>query len=240
MKLSEVFRRMLFTKKCPNCGETIPYDGEEFCEECIEQWKTFTELKCHRCGYTRQGCTCLPSQIRQSSKHGAIWCVFYDAKSNLSLNNLVFKLKRDYNKDVIFFCAKEIVKNLKSICARHGINYKDYYITYTPRRISGRIMYGMDHAKCLAKAIGKILGIKVIKTLKNVGSVEQKTLTKEQRKQNATLSYQLRKNLDIKGKSIFLVDDIITSGSTMRACIELLKQAGACDIIPTCYAKDNR
>ncbi|MBQ3223484.1 MAG: ComF family protein [Clostridia bacterium] len=166
--------------------------------------------------------------------------VFYDAKSNLPLNNLVFKLKRDYNRDIIEFCATEIVKNLKSLCLRHGIDYKDYLITYTPRRVSGKRKYGFDHSKRMAIEISKLLGIKTIKTLINVGTAEQKTLSKEKRKENAKQSYELSKNASVSGKKLFIVDDIITSGSTMKACADLLYQSGATDIIPLAFAKDNR
>lgn len=241
MRISEIFRRMLMTKKCLACGEVISYDIKApFCEDCLEQWQQFTKMKCHRCGHTRTECTCLPSQIREISKHGAVWCVFYDAKSNLPLNNLVFKLKRDYNRDIIEFCATEIVKNLKSLCLRHGIDYKDYLITYTPRRVSGKRKYGFDHSKRMALEISRILGIKTIKTLINVGTAEQKTLSKEKRKENAKQSYELSKNASVSGKKLFIVDDIITSGSTMKACADLLYQSGATDIIPLAFAKDNR
>ena len=240
MKIKEILRRMLVTRKCLICGEVISYDNGYFCEDCIDQWKQFDEQKCHFCGHTRHACTCLPSQIRQSSKHGAVWCVFYSSKSNLSLNNLVFRLKREYSIDIVDFCADEMAKNLKSLISRYGIDYKSYYITYTPRRGEGRREYGIDHAGKLAKALGERLGIKVIKTLKNIGEIEQKTLTKAQRRENADNSYVIRKNINIKGKSFFLVDDIITSGATMRACIEKLKQAGANDVLPVAYAKDNK
>ena len=104
MKLGYLLRRMLITRKCVICKEPISYeDKEPFCQDCIDQWKMLLETKCHKCGYKHNECTCLPSQIRQISKNGASWCVFYDGKSNLVANNLVFKLKREYNRGIITF-----------------------------------------------------------------------------------------------------------------------------------------
>lgn len=241
MKFGYLLRRLLITRKCVICKEPISYDvPEPFCPDCIDQWKMLLETKCHRCGYKHKECTCLPSQIRQIGKHGAAWCVFYDGKSELVANNLVFKLKREYNRDMIDFCAELMSKNIVLLCSRHGINYKEYCVTYTPRRKSGKYQYGFDHAKKLAIAIAQNLGIKVESCFKNVGTEEQKLLTKEERRENAKSSYILRKKAEIEGKNFFLVDDIITSGSTMKACADILLGQGAKDIISVSYAKDNR
>ncbi len=241
MKFTELLRRLFITKKCVICKEPISYDAyEPFCSECMEHWKAFLEIKCHKCGYKHKECTCLPSQVRQIGKNGAVWCFFYDSKANLKANNLVFTLKREYNKDMIDFCTSEMARNIVLHSSRHGINYKDYCITYTPRRKSGKNKYGFDHSKKLAKSLASKLGIRVEKCLKNIGKKEQKALTKEGRKENAKSSYIVRRKAKIENQKYFLVDDIITSGSTMKACADILLSQGAKDIIPVSYAKDNR
>ena len=241
MKISQLLPRFFITRKCLICNEPISYDEEKpFCKNCMPQWKMLLELKCHRCGRKNDECTCLPSQIRESSKYGATWCVFYDNHSKLVANNLVFKLKREYNRGIITFFASEMAKNLKSLTIRNGINYKDAIITYAPRRKKGRYYYGFDHSKKLALSLGKILGVKVKRMLINKGKKAQKLLTKEKRRENAIVSYKTIKRLNIKDKTIFLVDDIITSGSTMKACADLLYNRGAKTVLPVAYAKDNR
>jgi predicted amidophosphoribosyltransferase len=240
MKLSHLFKRIFITKKCLICKEPISYDNKEpFCQDCIEQWRAFLETKCHKCGFKNTECTCLPSQIKSLSKHGAVWCVFYSGSSDSLANNLVFRLKREYNRDMIEHCAKEMAKSIKLLCHRHGISYKDYQITFAPRRKSGKRKFGFDHTRAIAKALGKILGIEVENCFINVGKREQKSLTKLERRENAKASYFIKNNICVEGKRYFVVDDIITSGATMRACVDLLTENGATDIIPVAYAKNN-
>jgi predicted amidophosphoribosyltransferase len=41
----------------------------------------------------------------------------------------------------------------------------------------------------------------------------------------------------IKGASILLVDDVLTSGSTSEACVKALKRAGAERVVIACFAR---
>ncbi len=241
MTFWELIKRITITRKCLLCNEPISYDEKEpFCENCILDWQSFLDAKCHRCGYKSSECTCLPRKIRAISPYGAVYCVFYDAKSNFKFNGLLFKLKRDLNRDLIDFCAQKITKNLLIMCKRHSIDYKAYSITYVTRRKKGSRKYGFDHAELLACSISKKLGIKLEKTIINNGTLEQKSLTKVEREENANESYELYEKANVKNKSYFLVDDIITSGATMKACATILKDNGANEIFPISFAKDNR
>ncbi|MBQ8163100.1 MAG: ComF family protein [Clostridia bacterium] len=125
-------------------------------------------------------------------------------------------------------------------CKRLNIDYRNNFIvTYPPRRKSGKIKYGYDHTKLLAKAYAKKMGMKVVSCFTNIGRSEQKTLTKHERVINAANSYRIN-DVDIQGKNVFLIDDVITSGATVKVCMQLLKTAGAKMIIPVTYAKDTK
>lgn len=47
-------------------------------------------------------------------------------------------------------------------------------------------------------------------------------------------SVKLKENINVNGKNIILIDDITTSGSSLRACKKILKDAGANEVI--CFA----
>ena len=240
MKIGKIIRRIFITKKCVLCGEVIGFDSDKpFCHDCKEKFDSLLNTKCHTCGYKNSECTCLPNQITKICKNGAVWCVFYDADSKFGANNLVFGLKREYNRDVVDFCTSFMAKNIVNLCIRHGINYKDYVVTYAPRRKNGKRKYGFDHSKKLAKALALRLGLDVIDCFINVGKTEQKSLTKQERKQNAKSSYFMKDNLVLENKRVFIVDDIITTGATMSTLAELLYEKGASDVIPVAYAKRN-
>jgi competence protein ComFC len=181
----------------------------------------------------------MPRLIKQTSKYGFVSCVFYNPDTNLVANNLIFTLKRDLDVDLINFFVDMMVKNLKSLAKRHGLNLSEYTVTYVTRRKAGKRKYGFDHTRYLAKTVAKKLGIECQKALLNVGETEQKSLTKVERLENAKISYKINEKADIRGRKYLLIDDIITSGATMKACADVLRENGAEEIIPVSFAKNN-
>ena len=239
MKLSEVLCRIFITRKCLICGEVISYDKDlPFCQDCEDEWEKFLEIKCPKCGLSADICSCLPQNIRKISSHGASFCVFYDGASTNRVNNLVFKLKREYNRDLVSFMSTLMAKNVKALAHRHGIDLNEYTVTYAPRRVKTKRDEGFDQARLLAISLAKNLGIECEKTLVNQGSLAQKSLTKKERLENARSSYALDSDAKVGGKKYILVDDIITTGATMLASGEALINAGALGVIPVSYAKN--
>jgi len=88
---------------------------------------------------------------------------------------------------------------------------------------------GFDQAELLARAVGERLSVPAAPTLEKVRHTRpQSELEDEQaRKANALGAYVLRSGVDLTGKRVVLVDDVVTSGSTMSECAALLLQAGA-------------
>jgi ComF family protein len=59
----------------------------------------------------------------------------------------------------------------------------------------------------------------------------QSLLDKKDRRHNISAAFAVRAPDRIKGRSILLVDDIMTTGSTLEECGRMLKQAGAVRIM---------
>lgn len=55
----------------------------------------------------------------------------------------------------------------------------------------------------------------------------QTSLDAEQRRDNVKGAFAVRRPERLKGKRVLLVDDVCTTGSTLRACAEALEEAGA-------------
>ena len=89
----------------------------------------------------------------------------------------------------------------------------------------------------LAQRLGKVLSIPVQTPLyiKRKGS-PQKTLTREERLQNAKGAFGCKPGTDLSGKRVLLVDDIITTGATASACALALLEAGADDVTAVAVA----
>jgi len=110
-------------------------------------------------------------------------------------------------------------------------------ITYVPShpselRRDKRSGEHRDHIKFLATLFQVFLSefsCPVKSLLRKVEAVKMKNKTKEERFKLAERIYVLSKSSpsNIYGKRILLIDDITTSGATLRACAKVLKEAGA-------------
>ena len=65
----------------------------------------------------------------------------------------------------------------------------------------------------------------------------QTKLSAEKRQRNVEGAFSLRGTNLIAGKKVILVDDVITTGSTMNSCASVLKEAGAKKIVGIALAR---
>ena len=66
---------------------------------------------------------------------------------------------------------------------------------------------------------------------------QQKQLNAAEREKNAAHSFELASAADVSGKTVLLVDDVCTTGSSLAACVAWLKDAGAARVICAVVAK---
>lgn len=239
MKLSKILKRMLLTRKCLLCYEPIDYQRDEpICDDCENEWDDLLEVRCSRCGEDRHNCSCLP-MLAKKNFSVISWGVFYNSGNKDPANLILFALKYGRQRETIRFCTKIMKNMLMETCHRHNINYKEFAVTYSPRRKKNKKKYMFDHSKEMAKYLAELLEIEFVDALENVGSNEQKRLSAIERRRNAQESYELKTDFKNKYKKYFLVDDIMTTGATLVYCSRLLYEAGATEVIPVTYAKDN-
>jgi ComF family protein len=95
-----------------------------------------------------------------------------------------------------------------------------------PRRHLER---GYNPAALLATHVGRCLGVPVrfgaLKRVRDTASRDR--LDRKTRFARVREAYRAGKALDIQGRSILLVDDVLTTGATAEACSRVLMEAGA-------------
>lgn len=106
-----------------------------------------------------------------------------------------------------------------------------------PRRLRSR---GYNQSHLLAKEAGKLLDLPVREDLvkRATDSPPQvEARTSEQRRANVAGSFEATAGAE--GRSILLVDDVATTGSTLSACAAALKYAGASSVWGLVLARDS-
>lgn len=101
-------------------------------------------------------------------------------------------------------------------------------VSYIPMHPEDRQERGYNQSRLLAKSFAEQAGLPMKQTLrKAVRTPKQHDLSGEERRQNLKDAYILREDVSVEGKGILLIDDVITTGSTVRECAALLKECGA-------------
>ena len=58
----------------------------------------------------------------------------------------------------------------------------------------------------------------------------QTALDRAERMENLHNAFRLRKNANVRGLRVLLIDDVLTTGSTLSECARVLKRAGATSV----------
>ncbi len=98
------------------------------------------------------------------------------------------------------------------------------YIVPVPCSWLRRFERGYNQAELIARALGKMIDAPVNMSLKRrVGDFSQAGLSRGQRLQQSLNSFYLKNNDVFEGKTILLIDDVMTTGRTLNVCAEMLQ-----------------
>ena len=87
---------------------------------------------------------------------------------------------------------------------------------------------GFNQASLLAELLSAETSISCIRLLKRVRyTTTQTALDRSERMENLHNAFRLRKNTDVRGLRVLLIDDVLTTGSTLSECARVLRHAGA-------------
>lgn len=127
---------------------------------------------------------------------------------------------------------------------------KDYYsqsdivancVTYVPmpeKRFKER---GFNQAEEMAREFGKLTNIEVLDLLtRKEETIKQASLTAEERRKNIKGSFIAINKNQINGKDILLIDDVMTTGSTVSECAKVLKENNARSVCVLTVARTSR
>lgn len=83
---------------------------------------------------------------------------------------------------------------------------------------------GVDAPRDLAHRLGGLWRLPVDDVLERIGSRPQRGRSASARRRNASRSFRVKRTVP---EHVVLVDDVLTTGATVRACAARLREAGA-------------
>jgi ComF family protein len=135
-----------------------------------------------------------------------------------------------------FHGVRRLYKPLGNLLCHLDIPHADRIIP-VPLSKKGLIKRGFNQSLLLSKVISKETGIPLSMDflLKTKETPPQIGLSAKERVTNLRNAFEVRGNL--KDMSLLLVDDVITTGATIRECSKMLMKAGAQEVIVLALAR---
>ena len=231
-KLLELYNRALFlisVPKCIRCDEPLDYGVKALCPKCLEEYREQKTRNCSRCAKLIPECTCSTFYMEKQRLRQIAKVFRYDAsKPELPGNMLVYSLKHSNRRDSFDFAAGELSASILRAAPDIVDQPDKYIITHVPRRPEAIRENGYDHSRVLAKRIAKLLGIEFKSFLVSRSKRAQKDTHGDERRRNAVFAYRRSAaKQSLRDLRVIIVDDVITTGSSVSACSAMLKGMGA-------------
>ena len=230
--------RALYPDVCVGCEELLEKHEQVFCMRCEREYADATERECARCFRPRSRCLCARKSLEQAGISRLVKLYTYRARSvDLPQNRLIFALKHHHRNDVRSFLASELAEAIKA-----GVPRLDRAVlAFAPRSKQSIKKDGYDHIHELTEELSRNLSVPLLNAIgRHSGGKIQKKLTFSERQKNMAGRFFLADGVDVKGKSVLLVDDIVTSGATMIEASRVLYGGGAKDVIGVVIAATGR
>ncbi len=242
MTVKELLDRFVFVYKCVGCGEILSYEQSThaFCPKCRATWEEAKTVSCPICYREAVACTCMPRYLSPSGAFCLRKLMPYDkTKEHMPPNRLIYRLKHQPNRRLERFIASELATLVREELRVLELDdpAHDAVLVYLPRSRKATRAEGFDQSERITRALSDELGIPFVGAIVRTRRARvQKALNAADRMKNAKQSFRYVEAADVKGKYVFLLDDIVTTGAGMRVCTSLLQKAGAKGVLCFCIA----
>jgi ComF family protein len=99
---------------------------------------------------------------------------------------------------------------------------------------------GYNQALLLARCVATTLGVPAAEALKRVKTAPpQARSTAEERRRNVEGAFAMRDAASVRGRRVLLVDDVATTGATLRACARALLDGEADEVRAVTFARED-
>jgi len=152
---------------------------------------------------------------------------------SLSYNRFIRDKMADYKFNGKNYLYRPFGEIMMDTIKKNEIHRKIDIVAYVPTHRRKEALRGYNQAELLANYISKSLDKPLLQNnlVKTRWTKEQNQLNKADRIINLKDSFQLKHREGLEGKTILLIDDIITTGTTMEECSKILKNNGVKEII---------
>jgi competence protein ComFC len=219
------FISLFYPANCELCGEVIAR-AQYLCERCAEKAPRIVAPFCAKCSEPFSGAiegefTCANCAHRKLDFDAAVSA--YRSRGVVRVIILRFKYGRDLH--LRHPIAGWLLEAMRDSRLQDRAFDMLVPVPLHPTRLRER---GFNQAELLAKILHTHIGVPVISALERIRyTTTQTAFDRIERMENLRDAFRLRKNIDVRDSRVLLVDDVLTTGSTLSECARVLRDAGA-------------
>ena len=208
---------LVYPDRCIFCGKAIP-PLSLCCERCRRTVRVIKPPLCRYCGKSKKECRC---KHHRHAYDGVI-APFYSDRG--AVHRGLVRLKRYDDPRAIDYYADQM---LAAFRREFGASVP-HAVTFVPITRAAQAERGYNQSELLAKALAKRLSVPCEPLLTKLYETRpQKELAAWQRSGNVLGVFDVPDRAAVAGKVLVLVDDVLTTGTTLDECSKMLKLCGA-------------
>lgn len=200
---------LLFPPRCVFCTRLLKRGERGLCGQCQRELPWIEGLDAEQ-NFEFVSCCASP-----------LW---YQGEVRKSIHRYKFSDRSGYAKTYGRLVAQCVADHL---AGRYDVIS---WVPLSPKSLKRR---GYDQAMLLARSAALELDQTAVETLKKVRNTSAQSSLKEdaQRRANVLGAYRAADPALVEGKRVLLIDDVVTTGSTLSECARVLRQCGAADVV---------
>jgi ComF family protein len=221
-RLSNIKRAALdlfFPQRCLGCGN----EGELICPNCLKSLPRIMPPVCPRCGKPQSsGILCSGCVSRQTEIQGIRSPLRFEGLVREAVHQLKYKNIRSLSVPLAMLLSEYLQNNPLPVQVLVPVPLH-------PKRLKER---GYNQSGLLASELGRLIKIPVVDDCLarlKYRLPQAQTKSVEERRYNVDKAFYCRSTV-LNNKSVLLVDDVATSGTTLDACAAALKSSGTLSV----------
>ena len=224
----EALTSLFYPPLCAICGADVG-PSEYLCDACDTKASRITPPFCEKCSEPFSGAitdvfTCANCENRKLHFETAVAAY----RSRGVVRRVIHDFKYNKQLHLRHVVARWLADALDDVRLR---GWRFDILVAVPLHPARQRERGFNQADLLVKSLSQRTSVQLKPVLERIRYTKTQTaFDRAERMENLRDAFRLRKNADVQGCRVLLIDDVLTTGSTLSECARVLKAAGAVSV----------